>query len=225
MPLKFADALAFDFDGKPLHKGDLCFRAIKEENEPENGYNVEILNIIPQNMASIIMPDGTVEVCSTVELKFVDRTREEPESFESPTIENPDKAQGTVKLLTPNDLIINEVANVLLKVMKSASKVVRPLQYKVDKVTRQRLAEDGRVMQGHVDCQVQVQDNGSARRGTMNLRLAITDGVVQLPTTFQVATGEFQLTAEGFKSWLDISAKPYYSKKPTSVVRSNRDTY
>lgn len=231
MTLRFAEPLAFDQTGRALHRGDVCFYAqtgdLTEEGVVETGCEVEILNLIPGNQACVIMPDGSVDVVQTIELQVRDRTQDEPTSFseEQPTIANPDMGTGVIKLLTPNDLIINETADVLLKVMKKVSKAVRPLQYKVNKIARQTLASDGMVMAGTVECQVQVQDNISQRRGTIDLKFAIKDGRVEEPTKFEGGKGEYPITEAGFKDWLNIPDKPYFSKKPTPAIRSNRDTY
>lgn len=228
--LKFADPLAFDMNGVALHKGDICSwtsPGVESTGDPAETFEVEILNLPSSTKACVILPDGTVDVKYTAHLLKVDKTRESAPNFseEQPTIVNPEASQGQVKLLTPNDLIINLSANMLLGIMRGVNKAVRPIQYKIDRIARTTLAETGMVMRGHVDCQVQVQDNGSARRGTMNLRLAIVDGTIKAPSTFEVNGTEYPITVEGFTKWLDIPTKPYYSKRPTDVIRSNRDTY
>lgn len=222
--IKIATPLAFDRDGKALHKGDLCDMP---DGQSEAGKTtVEILDIVPQNKVVVIMPDGDTKVTDSTGLISVERAKE-GESFETPSVttKQPGIGQQRVILLTPNDLIIDGAADALLAVMRKVSKAVRVLQYKVNKVERQKLAEDGTVTKGIVECQAQVQDNMSARKGTATLRLAIEDGNVKEPTEFEGGEQKYPFTEAGFKKWLDISSTPYYSKKPSPVVKSNRDSY
>ncbi len=217
MPIKLATPLAFDKNGKPLHK----FQPCKYEGE-----QIEIIDIIPKNQVCISTPEGDVEVVDGIELELMQESSKEPVSFSSPSISDmTDHNDGMTRLLTPNDLYIDGAADILMKLMKKISKAVRIIQFKIDKIERAKLASDGTVMQGTVSCMLQVQENCGNRKGSMNVSLAIKNGEVQLTDRFIGGDKEYPFTENAVRVWLNIPEKPYYSKKPTPVTRSTRDGY
>jgi hypothetical protein len=217
--LKIATPLAFDSKGNTLHKNDLCKMLVGDQS-------VTVLDVIPQNWCIVVMPNGETKSMAATELVRVDEANADVEKFESPSPDNGEgPGQERVKLLTPNDLIYEGTADSLLAVMKSVARAVRVIAFKVNRVERKKIAEDGVIMAGVVECQVAVQDNFGMRRGTASLRLAIEDEKVKIPTEFEGGGKEYPFTEAGFKKWLNIPATPYVSKKPISVIRSNRDSY
>lgn len=218
--IKTATPLAFDVKGRALHKNDPC--KIVSSNE-----SVTVLDIIPQNWVVVILSTGDTKSMASTEVVLVDESKEDAPHFEQESISKQQDGNGQerVKLLTPDDLYIEGTANALLSTMKKVSKVVRVMAYKVNKVERQTQAEDGIVMKGAVYCQVQTKDNLGSRRGTISLKLDIEDGKVKEPKEFEGSGKIYPFTEASFKQWLNLPEMPYSSKKPSPVIRSNRDMY
>lgn len=229
--ITFASPLAFDSKGNALHKGDLCNQItdMGEGNTPDMIIcQIEIFDILPNNRAVCILPDSTTEVLETGKLDKIIRSEEPSLNFSEDTIqkENEDEEFQRIRMLTEDNTVFDGIADILLLLVKKVSKVVIPLQFKVNKVSHTKVAKDGIVTEGTVECQIQVKDNYSARKGTANIRLSIVNGQVSASDTFSVGESvEYPFTEAGFKKWLDIPETQYVSKKPSPVVRSNRDSY
>jgi hypothetical protein len=221
--LSFVAPLAFDKDGKALHKGELA--RLSADGEPEA--LVEVFNILPNQRVTVIMPDGSMETMNSGFVSKVDRPTEDAPKFDTPSEATLNDISGmqVVRLLTPENEIIHSVADVLIELMKHVQKIVRPIQFKVNKIGHKKVAVDGLVLEGHVDSQIQVQDNYSVRRATIELKSSIVNGKVEPPKSFIHGGREFKFTEAGFREMMNIPRQPYFCKKPTSVQRAMKDTF
>lgn len=232
--IRLATPLAFDGKGVALHKGDVCNFALDrgEDLTPDMILvQVEIEDILPNNKAIVVKGNGELMSVETGLLERVVRSEEPAPDFSGEGISveklNEKKKFQRIRMLSSEDIpMLDGVADALLKLMKSVNKSVQPLQFKVNKLVHEKVAADGVVEVGRVECQVQVKDNYSQRRGTADIVLAVKDSEVESPTVFTSGDKqEFPFTDAGFKRWLDIPSKQYISKKPSPAVRSNRDSY
>jgi hypothetical protein len=232
--LKIATPLAFDKLGKALHKGDVCIlfgdSSISSDDITPNHTKrqVEILDILPNNRAVVICAGGDLKPVETGNLEKIETINDPQISFsdDQETLNEKNENEGfqRVRLLIGNNETIDGVADTIIALMKLINRAVLPIQMKVDKIANRKVAADGIVEEGSVDCEVQVKDNYSNRKKTVGFTLNIKNSEVGKPDTFSSGNVDYPFTEAGFRKCLDIPLKPYVSKKPTSATISNRDS-
>lgn len=236
--LKTATPLAFDKHGKPLHKGDKVFIDwIQDEDSltggiGETGNNTveaEVYDIVDPNQLIVICPfDDALYSVQAGDVEKHELTLQPVEHLENTNPierENETDQMGRARLLAPFDSRLDQVADILVELMKSVKKAVMPLQYKVSRLENAKIAVSGIVQEGLVGCEIQVSDYTMKRKGMFSVDLIVKDGEVQRPFFFRTSVGVvYPFTEAGFRKWLDIPLTPYISKKmPSAELAYNRD--
>ena len=225
-----AGALSFDSTGQALHRGDTAFLVAKGDvySDGDSFTAVEIYDVVNPNEVAYIDPDsGAVIVCNSTELTRIDPKSETVKHFDSDPIQGMSESSemGRVRLVTPVYDQLDQVADLINKMMKEVSKTVLPIQKKISGVRHGRVSASGMVEEGSVQAEIQVADYMMKRKGTVILEFPIKNGVVIKPFGFRISSGAvYPWTSGALKKWLKIPDVPYIGKRsPGATISGVRD--
>lgn len=234
--LTISASISYDSRGNILHKGDRVLAPIPVSDTfsefsvgtdmTDTLVEAEIYDILVGNRIAVVHPeDKTLVVMDSGSTTKVDKLVQVVEHFEGDQIGrmNEESELGRARLMSPKDELLNEVADILLDLMKSVKKVVMATAYNIKKMESVVTARTGRVMEGKVEAEIHVADMMMKRKSKLYVELLVREGTVQTPFGFRTSDGkQFPFNEAGIRKHLNIPLEPYIGKKPSGAVMSYR---
>lgn len=234
--LTFLASLSYDSKGEILHKGDKVLAPVPVSETftelsvgidmTDTLVEVEIYDILIGNRVVIVHPeDKTLYVLDSGATTKVDKLVPVVEHFERDQIGrmNEEAELGRARLMSPKDELLNEVADILLGLMKQVRKVAIATAYNIKKMESVVTAKTGMVMEGKVEAEIHVAEMTMKRKSKLYVELLVRKGKVQIPFGFRTSDGkQYPFNEAGIRKHLKIPVEPYFGKRPPEAVISFR---
>jgi len=236
--LKFLASVVYDEKGNILHKGDRVLAPVPVSEDFSNDISgltltdtsveSEVYDTLPGNRILVINPEThMVTLVEAGNVRKMEKLVPTVQHFEGDQIGrmNEDDEMGRARLMSPNDDIINQTADVLLDLMKDKGvrKAIIPLAYNIKKIESVVTAKSGAVQDGRVEAEIYVGDFTQKRKAKLCFELLVRNGKVEKPFGFKTSTGrQYPINEAGIRKFLNIPIVPYFGKRSPEATLSFR---
>lgn len=138
-----------------------------------------------------------------------------------PRTQREETVEGRSHLMAQHSQLIEDCADLIVKMMAKIGKVVTPTQYVMRKINESKVDYTGRLMDGSVEFGVLISSWMTNRKGAMEVEIPVEDGELVEPDSFTTSVGKlFPFTNEGVKKAFSLPKQRIMHKRRPTLERA-----